>query len=160
MAAFDEDDWTQITTHLRSSEEQRDSMNNKAREMQTLAKQAVFALHRGETAKADECLTKIEACAQEVQHLFTTSPHLRQQFYSNSVQDYAVAKILRGFLQEHRLLKSSELALANPEEYLNGVLGFTEELNRWVPQPEGCSRGQLLDRCDMARYATDQRSRQ
>jgi hypothetical protein len=102
-AAFDEEDWSGIAEHLRSSEEQRDALNAKVREMQTLAKQAVFALHRGEASRADEVLAKVEVLAAQAQEAHLAgAPHLRQGFYSSAVQDYAVAAIYRRALAERR----------------------------------------------------------
>jgi predicted translin family RNA/ssDNA-binding protein len=95
MAAFDEEDWSGIAAHLRSSEEQRDALNGKVREMQTLAKQALFALHRGEGSRADDAIARIEALAAEAQEQLGGAPHLRQGFYSSAVQDYTVAVIYR-----------------------------------------------------------------
>ena len=43
---------------------------------------------------------------------------------------YAQAVALSVFLKEARLVRSSELPLVEAEEFLAGVLGFTEELSR------------------------------
>ncbi|KAG2439342.1 hypothetical protein HXX76_004701 [Chlamydomonas incerta] len=127
-----ESDWDQLGAHLAAYDEQREAIIKRCRDMQKMAKQAVYTLHRGETSKAADQLTKAEAIAREMLPALAKYPALRQGSYAAAVEEYAEAMAFAVFLKDGRLIRSDELPLAEPEEYLGGVLDFTGELNRYA----------------------------
>ncbi|KAG2498872.1 hypothetical protein HYH03_003064 [Edaphochlamys debaryana] len=127
-----ESDWDRLGEHLSAYDEQREAIIKRCRDMQKLAKQAIYSLHRGEAAKAAEQLKKTESIAKELLPALSKYPALRQGSYSAAIEEYAEAVAFSVFLAEGRLVRSDELALAEPEEFLGGVLDFTGELNRYA----------------------------
>ena len=57
-----------------------------------------------------------ERAAQELLPLISGDSSLRYGAFSSSIEEFAEAKIFQVFLKEQRLLKSSELSLAERDE--------------------------------------------
>jgi len=55
--------------------------------------------------------------------------------------------LFKVFLEEGRLVRSSELPLVEAEEFLAGVLGFTEELSRHAVQRATLKDAPEVKRC-------------
>ncbi|KXZ52785.1 hypothetical protein GPECTOR_8g173 [Gonium pectorale] len=127
-----EKDWEQLGQFLASYDEQREIVIKRCRDMQKLAKQAIYSLHRGEASKAADQLTKVEAIARELLPTLAKYPTLRSGSYAAAMEEYAEAAAFACFLKEGRLVRSDEMPLVEPEEYLGGVLDFTGELNRYA----------------------------
>ncbi|GFR43963.1 hypothetical protein Agub_g5106, partial [Astrephomene gubernaculifera] len=132
VEVISESDWQHLGAHLAAYDEQREALIKKCRDMQKLAKQAVYSLHRGEAARAEQQLDKTESLARELLPALAKYPSLRPGSYSAAIEEYAEAKAFSVFLREGRLVRSEELPLAEPEEFLGGVLDFTGELNRYA----------------------------
>lgn len=127
-----ESDWEALGQHIASYDEQREMVIKKCRDVQKLAKNAVYSLHRGEGNKAADQLTKAEALARELLPALARYPALRQGSFAAAVEEYVEARAFAVFLKEGRLIRTDELTLAEPEEFLGGVLDFTGELNRYA----------------------------
>lgn len=65
----------------------------------------------------------------------------------NLFHQYTQAMSLKVFLEEGRLLSSEELPLVEAEEFLAGVLGFTEELSRYAVQRATLRDAKEVERC-------------
>jgi predicted translin family RNA/ssDNA-binding protein len=102
----------------------------RSRDIQKLSKQAIYSLHRGDDNDASNKLKLALTAAVELAPLISQSPSLRHGSFSNSIEEYAEAVILRTYLQDGRVATREEVQLAEVEEYLGGVLDFTGELNR------------------------------
>lgn len=61
-------------------------------------------------------LVTAEKAAQELLPLIHGDPSLRHSSFSASIEEFAEAKIFQVFLKEQRLVKSSELQLADRDE--------------------------------------------
>ncbi|GLC37826.1 hypothetical protein PLESTB_001480600 [Pleodorina starrii] len=125
-------DWDKLGQHLASYDEMREGVIKKCRDVQKLAKQAVYSLHRGDVEGAAKQLTKAESLAGEMLPTISRHPALRAGSYSAAIEEYVEARAFGCFLSEGRLIRSDELPLAEPEEFLGGVLDFTGELNRYA----------------------------
>jgi len=55
---IDENDWSNITQQMSDYDEKREIMIKQCRDMQKLAKHAIFSLHRKDDEQAKEQLTK------------------------------------------------------------------------------------------------------
>ncbi len=77
-------------------------------------------------------LCAAEDLAQELVPALSQYPTLRQGSFSAAMEELAEAAVFTSFLAEGRLLRSGELPLVEPEEYLGGVLDFTGEHLRGV----------------------------
>lgn len=78
-----------------------------------MSKQAIFSLHRGNIGESDDRLRAAKIAAEELMPVITRSPALRQGAFSNSMEEYAEALILRTYVVEGRVPTCSEVALAD-----------------------------------------------
>ncbi|KAH7618827.1 putative Translin [Nannochloris sp. 'desiccata'] len=128
--SVDISEFDQIVQELSSYDQQREIVIKRSRDIQKLSKQAIYSLHRGDDFDASNKLKLAETAAAELAPLISQSPTLRHGSFSNSIEEYAEAVILRTYLQDGRVATREEVQLAEVEEYLGGVLDFTGELNR------------------------------
>eukprot|EP00877_Chromochloris_zofingiensis_P010800 jgi/Chrzof1/5974/Cz16g22090.t1 len=127
---IDAEDWAHLRTVYKTYDENRERVIKRCRDVQKLSKQAVYSLTRGDFKYADHQLKEAVSAAADVLPLIHDNPALRQGAYSNAMEEYAEAQILRTYLREDRVMRSSELSLVTMFEYLGGLLDFTGELNR------------------------------
>ncbi|GIL98491.1 hypothetical protein Vretimale_3848 [Volvox reticuliferus] len=125
-------DWERMGAYLAAYDETREGVIKRCRDVQKLAKQAVYSLHRGDMQGAAKQLAKAEAVAAEISPSIAKYPALRSGSFAAAVEEYVEARAFACFLEEGRLIRSDELPLAEPEEFLGGVLDFTGELNRYA----------------------------
>ncbi|GAX76069.1 hypothetical protein CEUSTIGMA_g3512.t1 [Chlamydomonas eustigma] len=129
---IDEKDWLKVVGHLESFESNRDQLLKQSREIQKRCKQATYLLHKGNILEAAVLLVETEALAAASQNLVAAHPSMREGALSFAMEEYVQALLYKLFLEEGRLAKCSEVPLVEPEEYLAGVLNFTEELSRYA----------------------------
>ncbi|GIL46914.1 hypothetical protein Vafri_3779 [Volvox africanus] len=125
-------DWERLGEYLAAYDATREGVIKRCRDVQKLAKQAVYSLHRGDVQGAVKQLAKAEAVAEEISPCIAKYPALRSGSFAAAVEEYVEARAFACFLAEGRLIRSDELPLAEPEEFLGGVLDFTGELNRYA----------------------------
>jgi predicted translin family RNA/ssDNA-binding protein len=123
-------DWDIMFEELQAYDEQREQVIKRSRDIQKLSKQAIFSLHRGNDKEAASRLVAAKAAAEELAPLIARSPTLRHGSFSNAMEEYAEAVILRTYLNDGRVATRAEVGLAETEEFLGGILDFTGELNR------------------------------
>eukprot|EP00877_Chromochloris_zofingiensis_P001074 jgi/Chrzof1/10968/Cz05g19010.t1 len=85
-------------------------------EIDKLAKQAVYFLHKGDHDKADQQLKTAEGIAQELLPAIQERPVLRDKSFSFAMQEYAAAMVLKTYMKEDRLIRSTELPMLEAEE--------------------------------------------
>jgi predicted translin family RNA/ssDNA-binding protein len=144
---IDEKDWQHVVGHLESFESNRDVLLKQSREIQKRCKQATHLLHKGSVEDAAALLEETEALAHVTQSLLQTYPSMRQGALSFAMEEYVQAFLYKVFLVEGRLAKSSEVPLVEPEEYLAGVLDFTEELSRYAIQRATLRDNAAVQKC-------------
>jgi predicted translin family RNA/ssDNA-binding protein len=66
------------------------------------SKQAIFSLHRGNGAEAQQRLETAKHIAEELLPLIQANPSLRHGSFSNAVEEYAEGLCLRGWVEEGR----------------------------------------------------------
>lgn len=107
-----------------SEDEQRESLIKRSREVLKLSKNAIYALHRGEVAKAGEMVASAtELAKRDLLPLVTTAPALRTGALSAALEELAEASVFAGFLATGRIPTMAECAggIVNRDEYLGGV---------------------------------------
>jgi len=129
-AMINEGDFEKLVMEMASHDEEREVIIKRSREIQKGAKQAIFSLHRGGFEQAQKQLAGCEGVAEELAEVLRQNQDLKWGSYSNSMEEYAEARIFMTFLEEGRLLSPNELSVTR-DEYLGGVLDFTGELNRY-----------------------------
>ncbi|KAK9916248.1 hypothetical protein WJX75_000477 [Coccomyxa subellipsoidea] len=133
VSAFvDSDDFLGLRKDMENFDAQRESIIKRSRDIQKLAKQAIFAAHRSNMEKSYKQTAEAEQIANELIPLISQLPDLRHGSFSNAMEEYAEAKIFQAFLKHRRVIPSKELPIVERDEYLGGVLDFTGELNRYA----------------------------
>lgn len=144
--------WDAIAARLKRHDEQRETVIKRSRDVQKAAKQAIFALHRGDNARASALLRDASSAARELRPLVDADPTLRHGgSFSGALEELAEAHVFKGFLETGRVPSPDAVAAAalcggggeetesgagafelTPDEFLGGVLDFTGELNRFA----------------------------
>lgn len=105
-------------------------MIKRTRDSQKSAKQAIFALHRGDHARADKLILESEKIASELLPMIEKEPQLRYGSFSNSIEEYAEAKLFKIWLTEQRLATPDDMPICNEQEFLGGLCDLTGEVGR------------------------------
>ena len=121
----------------------RENLIKLCRDGQKAAKQSIFALHRGDRAKALQLLDKCQTCIQnDLQPMVDQEPFLRQGSFANVLEEYVEAKLFATWLGEEpqtqpagMVLKFNEFPMTlTPEEYIGGLCDLTGEIGRFAVQ--------------------------
>ena len=116
----------------------RENLIKICRDGQKAAKQAIYALHRGDPKKAKTLMDQCEACIQnDLLHIVQEEPQLRYGSFANLMEEYAEAKLFYAWLFEDttqvpsttpknppaKLLQREEFEplKLEPNEYLGGL---------------------------------------
>ena len=131
---IDLQDFNALVSELTEYDQQRETVIKSSRDVLKLSKQAIYAIHRGDTDDAQIKIKSAEQAAHELLPLIVESPTLRQGAFSSAIEEYAEAVIFLIYTLQARVATRAEITLADAEEYLGGVLDFTGELNRVAVQ--------------------------
>ena len=136
-----------IRKNMESRDEMRERLIKRCRDGQKAAKQAIYALHRGDTQKADKLLTQCEeAIIQDLLPIVDEEPPLRSGSFSNVMEEWVEAKLFRVWLlgedEKTQAAAPSGIILhmkdfkipLEPEEYLGGLCDLTGEIGRFAVQ--------------------------
>lgn len=136
-------------------DELRESLIKRCRDGQKAAKQAIFALHRGDEAKSQTLLATCQECISELMPTVVQEPSLRYGSFSNMLEEYAEAKLFYAWLHgsENKeeddkqekdatpsgMLLSPEdftttIMTLEPDEYLGGLCDLSGEVTRFAVQ--------------------------
>jgi predicted translin family RNA/ssDNA-binding protein len=146
------DELEAIRSRLAHRDELRETLIKKCRDAQKAAKQAIFALHRKDTAHALKLLKQCEAYIQmDLLPIVEEEPPLRTGSFTAVMEEYAEGKLfyvwLLGMDEAAPTEKASgiilrpddfEIAL-EPDEYLGGLCDLTGEIGRFAVQ-QGTAR--------------------
>jgi len=138
----------------------RERLIKTCRDGQKAAKQAIFALHRGDSAHALKLLNQCEKCvANDLMPILHEEPNLRGGSFSGVMEEYVEGMLFYTWLQptrngdgnndnggselpSGRILMHDELKLpVSPEEYLGGLCDLSGEIGRYA-----VARGTKRDR--------------
>lgn len=139
-----------IRLRMEHRDELRESLIKKCRDGQKAAKQAIYALHRGDFKKCAMLLNQCEKCiSEELVPIVNEEPSLRGGSFSNVLEEYVEAKMFAAWLgvadvvidggsppQKGRLLLPHDFGTVpvEPEEYLGGLCDLTGEIGRYAVQ--------------------------
>jgi predicted translin family RNA/ssDNA-binding protein len=137
----------------------RETLIKRCRDGQKAAKQAIYALHRGDARKAFDLIKECEKCiVNDLLPIVDEEPPLRSGSFANVLEEYAEAKLFYGWLlgkeaididppkhSENRAVEKANGALLMPEdftgvvsllpeEYLGGLCDLTGEIGRYAVQ--------------------------
>ena len=118
----------------------RENVIKKSRDVQKASKQAIFACHRGDAAKASVLLETAKTAAQAIlddENLVKKWPALRYGSLGAALEEYAEAALFMKWLEAKGVsgapLVAAQVSLGLPltdEEYLGGVYDLTGEVGR------------------------------
>ena len=139
-----------IRTRLEHRDDLRETLIKKCRDGQKAAKQAIFALHRGDFDRSRKLLNQCEECiTKDLLPIVDEEPPLRHGSFANVMEEYAEAKLLYVWLlgttetiAESQLEKPSGILLKpedfpislEPEEFLGGLCDLSGEIGRYAVQ--------------------------
>jgi len=119
----------------------REQLIKKCRDGQKAAKQAIFALHRGDKKKAAQLLEKCEVLIEkELYPIVKEEGGLRSGSFANMLEEYAEAKLFLNWLGDSEppscviLLMSDFPVTLTSDEYVGGLCDLTGEVGRYAVQ--------------------------
>ena len=123
----------------------REKLIKRCRDGQKAAKQAIFALHRGDQARAESLMEDCEVCIRELIPTIEEEPPLRSGSFANMVEEYVEAKLFSAWLSASssenqgasgKILVPSDFTVIPllPDEYLGGLCDLTGEIGRFAVQ--------------------------
>ncbi len=121
--------FAELRTEMDSLDERREHIIKASRSILKDSKRAIYRLHRGDDAGAQECLTAARRRKQELEQLMAGELSLRAGSFSSACEEYTEAAAFAAFLRAERLPTRDELGVT-AEEYLLGLADFTGELAR------------------------------
>jgi len=146
-----------IKVRMEHRDELRERLIKKCRDGQKAAKQSIYALHRGDRAKAEQLLQQCKTSIQEqLLPIVQEEPPLRAGSFANVVEEYVEAKLFAVWLhgdspmeQDSNDSSSSssnkpscvfltpqdfakDLMPLEPDEYVGGLCDLTGEIGRYA----------------------------
>ena len=121
----------------------RENLIKMCRDGQKQAKQAIFAMHRGDTKKATKLLTDCEKCVtNDLVPIVQEEPTLRYGSFSGVLEEYVEGKLFLTWLHGDdggtgntvgKILLPNEIPLKiSTEDYLGGLCDLTGEIGRYA----------------------------
>lgn len=153
MLLSNQEELEAIRKRMEHRDELRERLIKKSRDGQKAAKQAIYALHRGDQDRAQQLLKECEECiVNELLPIVNEEPPLRSGSCSNVLEEFAEAKLFYVWLLGKDdankpsdkcsgiLLMPHEFGIAlESDEYLGGLCDLTGEIGRYAVQ-RGTSR--------------------
>ena len=129
---LDDAEFTQLRRSIVEEDDARESLIKKSRDVLKCSKQAIYALQRSETPRADALIAEGKEKAKELLAALVAHPHLRFGALSAALEEWAEAAVFAIFLKEGRIASMAELEILSRDEYLGGVMDFCGEINRFA----------------------------
>lgn len=144
-----------LKARMEARDELRENLIKKSRDGQKAAKQAIFALHRGDTAKAETLLDTCMKCIKDdlLPIVNEEAPLRTQGCFTSVLEEFAEAKLFQVWLHgstgkqneasanpNGKILSPQELDAVmddphfSPEEYIGGLSDLTGEIGRFAVQ--------------------------
>ncbi|KAL3910381.1 MAG: hypothetical protein SGILL_007712 [Bacillariaceae sp.] len=134
-----------IRLRMEHRDKLRENLIKMCRDSQKAAKQAIYALHRGDHQKSADLIHKCEEAIQnDLLPIVNEEPPLRSGSFANVVEEYVEAKLFHVWLlgkdesdatTKGALLLPHDFAIdLQPEEYLGGLCDLTGEIGRYAVQ--------------------------
>lgn len=127
---LDKKDLKKVLDEFNQSDEQRELLIKKSRDVLKLSKQLIYSIHREDMDSAKALVKELDASFGELKGIAEKSPELRYSgSFRISAQEYAEAKCYFSFVSENHIPSHAELKL-DSESYLLGLCDLTGELVR------------------------------
>jgi predicted translin family RNA/ssDNA-binding protein len=127
---LDKKDLKEVLEDYNLSDQQRELLIKKSRDVLKLSKQLIYSIHREDLESAKELSKQLDKSFGELRKIAENNPELKYSGSSRiSAQEYAEAMCYFYFVSENRLPTRAELKL-DADTYLLGLCDLTGELVR------------------------------
>lgn len=132
-----------LRLRMEHRDELREKLIKRCRDGQKAAKQAIFALHRGDYKRSQSLISDCEKCIKnDLLSIVEEEPALRHGSFTGVVEEYVEAKLFFTWLlgddnnktrSKGTMLKLEDFEIVlQPEEYLGGLCDLTGEIGRYA----------------------------
>jgi predicted translin family RNA/ssDNA-binding protein len=145
---------SEIRERMNHRDQQREVLIKTCRDGQKAAKQAIFAMHRGDVKRASKLLNECETCVNnKLLPILDEEPTIRYGSFSGLLEEYVEGLLFHTWLQSDegsggngpasgRILLPDEIPLKiSTEDYLGGLCDLTGEIGRYA-----VARGTVRDK--------------
>lgn len=108
----------------------REEVIKQSRDVQKLAKQAIFSVHRSALADAQKKLDEAKKVALSILTMMEHSPALRYGALSNSLEEWAEGAMTLEWVKNSRVASRADMPFVNTHEYVGALSDFTGEIGR------------------------------
>ncbi len=126
---LDETEFEEIKARFEAFDAKREKVIKESRDILKAAKQAIYAVHRDDLARAERLLKEAEAVKQRIEGAIGHDKALRTGGFCNALEEYVEARTLLDFVKRGTVTRLKDLGV-DPEEYLGGLADLTGELGR------------------------------
>lgn len=119
-----------IKARMDAYDKLREQVIKDSRDVQKLAKQGIFSVHRGNLKAAKGQLDDALGKARAILVLIQDFPTLRQGSFSNSLEEWAEGVLTLEWAVNKRVISKQELEICNTAEYVGALSDFTGEIGR------------------------------
>eukprot|EP00656_Telonema_subtile_P027056 TRINITY_DN2904_c0_g1_i1.p1 TRINITY_DN2904_c0_g1~~TRINITY_DN2904_c0_g1_i1.p1 ORF type:complete len:406 (-),score=116.87 TRINITY_DN2904_c0_g1_i1:52-1269(-) len=122
----------EIKTRLEAYDQLREQVIKGSRDVQKLAKQSIFSVHRGKLQDAQNQMKKAQQLAVPLLEIIKEHPTLRHGAFGNSLEEWAEAALSYEWRVSKRVMPKAEMAEMTVEtgEYVGALSDFTGEVCR------------------------------
>lgn len=121
-----------LRLRLEEADAAREKVIKGCRDGQKLAKQAIYAIHRGNFDTAEKQLNDSVAKLVAFDPIIAVHPTLRPGSYSNVLEEYAEGMIFLHWMRTREILYMGAMPRLKHEEYIGGIVDFTGEIGRFA----------------------------
>ncbi|MCR4280559.1 MAG: hypothetical protein NUV82_04005 [Candidatus Komeilibacteria bacterium] len=133
-----------ISRELNQYQKERNHIIETSRHLLQASKEAIFALHRQDKAKADSQLQAADKILRQLNSKYNKGQRLRfEGSYKAAVEEYVEAKLFAAIVREERVAQFPAGEIG-PEEYIGGLADVTGELVRQAVLRSSAGHNQVL----------------
>jgi len=119
-----------IRSRMDSYDKLREDVIKQTRDVQKLAKQAIFSVHRGNLGDAQKKLDDAKAIGLTILGTIQDQPTLRAGSLSNSLEEWAEGAMTLEWAKHRRIMTRADMDFVNTAEYVGALSDFTGEIGR------------------------------
>ena len=119
-----------IRARMDTYDKQREEVIKQSRDVQKLAKQAIFSVHRGNLQESAAKLDQAKKIASTILAITDPNPTLRTGAFSNSLEEWAEGALTLEWKANKRIMTKQEMGCINTHEYIGALSDFTGEIGR------------------------------
>ena len=119
-----------IRVRMDAYDKLREDVIKQSRDVQKLAKQAIFSVHRGNLGDAQKKLEDAKKIATTILSSIEEQPTLRAGAFGNSLEEWAEGALTFEWVKNSRIMPRADMPFINTAEYVGALSDFTGEIGR------------------------------